>query len=135
MKYFHILIKLYFLIFYHKISLCGKIQRKHKHPGSSKSDNSNIEIEPLNEKDKNLENNNDQEVNTKSNENKNIHSSPYYNEDDEFVYGKNEEVFNLDEELEKGQEGQKQNRGNMNNNKNNGEFDQEKINQMNPDIQ
>ena len=135
MKYFHILIKFYFLIFYLQISLCGKIQRKHKHPGSSQSDNSNIEIEPLSEKDKNLENNNEQEVNTKLNENKNIHSSPYYNEDDEFVYGKNEEVFNLDEELEKGQEGQKQNRGNMNNNKNNGEFDQEKINQMNPDIQ
>ena len=133
MKYFHILISLYFFIIYQKIFLCTKITRKHKHPGSSQSDNSNIEIEPLSENDKNLDNNKEQDTNSKSNENKNDPSS-YYNEDDEFVYGKNEQVFNLDEELEKGQGGPKQNSGNIHNNKDkiHHGYDPSK---MNPDIQ
>ena len=134
MKYFHILISLYFFIIYQKIFLCTKITRKHKHPGSSQSDNSNIEIEPLSENDKNLDNNKKQDTNSKSNENKNDPSSSYYNEDDEFVYGKNEQVFNLDEELEKGQGGPKQNSGKIHNNKDkiHPGYDPSK---MNPDIQ
>ena len=103
------------IIYILKIFLCSKIQRKHKHPGSSQSDNTNIEIEPLND-----ENNLDDksEINPESNMNgnkmndKNNPPPSYYNEDDEFVYGKKEEVLNLDQELEKGKK-INQNSGNI----------------------
>ena len=133
-KYFFLLIILYSLILYQNISLCSKIQRKHKHPGSSQSDSSNIQIEPLNEGENNLDENNKQEPSSKENINKindnNIKGPSYYNEDDEFVYGKKDEVLNLDQELEKGQGKQAINPQTID--KRYVQYDPEK---MNPDVQ
>ena len=136
-KCFHILIILYIFIIYLQISSCGKIQKKHKHPGFSQSDNTNIQIEPLKEGD-NLDEIKP-ESNTNENKNindKNIKPPSYYNEDDEFVYGKKEEMLNLDQELEKRQGGPKAYNIPSNNqntkDKRHIEYDPEK---MNPDIQ
>ena len=102
---FNILLILYILIININISLC--IQKKHKHPGFSKSDNLNIEIEPLKEEEENQKINNEKkpEINSNQNENINIQTPPpqNYNEDDEFVYGKKDDILNLDQEIEKGQ--------------------------------
>ena len=101
-EFFHILIIFYILILNLEISICSKIQRKHRHPGSSQSDNSNIEIEPLNDGNKNIDENNKPDSGSNTN-NQNNPQPSYYNEDDEFVYGKRDDVLNLDQELEKGQ--------------------------------
>ena len=106
------------LIINFKFSFCAKIQRKHKHPGSSQSDDSNIEIEPLTEQENNIKEENKQEIKDKSKENINKNTPPppsYYNEDDEFVYGKRDNILNLDQELEKGNNGQNtyKNQGNI----------------------
>ena len=101
---FNILLIVFILII--NIDISFSIQRKHKHPGSSKSDNLNIEIEPLKEEE-NPKNNYDKkpEINPNQNENINTHTPPpqNYNEDDEFVYGKKDDILNLDQEIEKGQ--------------------------------
>ena len=122
------LLILYIIILTLKISLCSKIQRKHKHPGSSQSDNKNIEIEPLNEGNMDDKNKMDSKSDIKENK-MNDKTSSYYNEDDEFVYGKRDEVLNLDQELEKGQK-TNQNIENIPNS--HIEYDPQ---HMNPDIQ
>ena len=100
----------------------SKIVRKHKHPGSSQSINSNIEIEPLNKNDLNefkdnnnldsqninhsIDNNNQQNINKQQHPS----FSNNYREDDEFVYGTNEfenkelkddSLLDLDQELQR----------------------------------
>jgi hypothetical protein len=127
-EYFQILIIFYILVLNLQISICSKIQRKHKHPGSSQTDNSNIEIEPLNVDNKNSDENIKQDSGSNMN-NQNNPPPSYYNEDDEFVYGKRENVMNLDQELEKGQN-MNQKSGNIPNP--NARYDPSK---MNPDFQ
>ena len=133
-KILNILLISIVLILNLQLSFCAKIQRKHKHPGSSQSDDTNIGIEPLTEQENNIKEENKQEIKDKTQENisKNIPHPPpsYYNEDDEFVYGKKDNILNLDQELEKGNNAQNtyKNQGNIPPNPNT----QEKIN---PDIQ
>lgn len=137
-----ILILLILLAFF-QIFLCSKIQRKHKHPGSSSSENSNIEIEPLNEgneNNQNIENNNIQENKDNIAETKipNKQQKYEYNEDDEFVYGKKDNnMVNLDQELQKRQgmpHGQNINPNNNNNN-NNIKYPNSQQQQINPEMQ
>jgi len=127
-EYFQILTIFYILILNLQISICSKIQRKHKHPGSSQTDNSNIEIEPLNVDNKYSDENFKQDSGSNMN-NQNNPPPSYYNEDDEFVYGKRDNVMNLDQELEKGQN-MNQKPGNIPNP--NAGYDPSK---MNPDFQ
>ena len=127
-EYFHILTIFYILILNLQVSICSKIQRKHKHPGSSQTDNSNIEIEPLNVDNKYSDENIKQDSGSNIN-NQNNPPPSYYNEDDEFVYGKRDNVMNLDQELEKGQN-MNQKPGNIPNP--NAGYDPSK---MNPDFQ
>ena len=110
---FNILLIFSIFIINFDISQCS-IPRKHKHPGSSQSGNSNIEIEPLKDEE-NINNNNVQksQIDSNSKENintndknnyKNIPPQTPYNEDDEFVYSKkDDDILNLDQEIEKGQ--------------------------------
>lgn len=110
---FNILLIFSIFIINFDISQCS-IPRKHKHPGSSQSGNSNIEIEPLKDGE-NINNNNVQksQIDSNSKENintndknnyKNIPPQTPYNEDDEFVYSKkDDDILNLDQEIEKGQ--------------------------------
>ena len=101
-NYFQILNLLLIYIIFINIHLSSCIKRAHKHPGSTNSDNSNVEIVPLSEDDNsNLQDNIRQEINTNTNNGKNSSPPPIYNEDDEFVYSKKDEVLNLDQELER----------------------------------
>ena len=118
------LILIIFISFY-LVIINTKIIRKHKHPGSQQLSQSDIEIEPLTKtelnedldninhdsihKDDETKNDNKQTIQT-DNQKEKIHKQKippnYYREDDEFVYGVNNENKNdipidLDEEIKK----------------------------------
>ena len=116
------------MIFFQIMRIKSKITRKHKHPGSDQSSNSEITIEPLSKPDLNENLNNINIIsNTNINQEQIIHldnqeeikkqtiSQNDYNEDDEFVYGhniqpskdiKDDSLLDLDQELKKRQENQ-----------------------------
>ena len=123
-----ILFLLIITIIFQNITIKSKITRKHKHPGSEQSSNSDITIEPLTKPDLN-ENLNNININSNTNNNqeqiiqldnkeeikKQANKQNYYNEDDEFVYGhniqqnkniKDDSLLDLDQELKKRQENQ-----------------------------
>ena len=113
------------VFFFYSDVIKSKIIRKHKHPGSSQSSHTDIEIEPLTKpelkedigainldsKTKDDKTKNDKEEKIQNNEQKekiNKQSIPpkYYREDDEFVYetnddNKNDIPLNLDEEIKR----------------------------------
>lgn len=146
------------LIFSSIQEISSKISRRHKHPGSSNSGGSNIEIEPLNKKDLN-EDNNLNSQNYEDNTNKKVYSQKvinqniqdnsnkkynqdYINEDDEFVYGfnnqppqnkeiKDDSLLDLDKELQKREENQNKKQINNNEKMQNNQFeDKEKEKKM-----
>jgi hypothetical protein len=113
------------VISFYLVVINTKIIRKHKHPGSQQSSPSDIEIEPLTKsqlnedldninldsipKDDKTKNNNEQTIQT-DNQKEKIQKQKippnYYREDDEFVYGvnndnKNDIPLDLDEEIKK----------------------------------
>ena len=151
------------VISFYLVIINTKIIRKHKHPGSQQSSQSDIEIEPLTKsqliedldninldsipKDDKTKNDNDQTIQT-DNQKEKIPKPKippnYYREDDEFVYGVNNDNNNdipidLDEEIKKREINQipnpNPNPNNMysynanNNNNNNKKFDTPKSDQ------
>jgi hypothetical protein len=113
------------VISFYLVVINTKIIRKHKHPGSQQSSPSDIEIEPLTKsqlnedldninldsipKDDKTKNNNEQTIQTDNQKEKTQKQKippNYYREDDEFVYGvnndnKNDIPLDLDEEIKK----------------------------------
>ena len=113
------------VFFFYSDVIKSKIIRKHKHPGSSQSSHTDIEIEPLTKpelkedigainldsKTKDDKTKNDKEEKIQNNEqkekiNKQRIPPKYYREDDEFVYeinddNKNDIPLNLDEEIKR----------------------------------